>query len=358
MIDPAALGWDDLRAFLEVARRGALPEAARALGISAATAGRRVQRLEAALGASLFDRLPNRLALTPLGQELAEAGAAMQQGAAALARRASAWAVPADAPVRVTATGSVSLFLAAHARRLAELAAAEGVAVSVLTTKAALDVAGGEAEVALRMRRLPAAGPLAGRRVGRVAFAVYAARDLWDGLGRPGDWRGLGVVGLPQTARVPSQSRWLDAAAERHGAAVRLRFGEVALRHQAVREGAGASLLPCFLGDADPALVRLLDPPGELVEDVHLLLHERGRRARPVRAAADALAQVFRDDADALRGVGSVPRATADAGGEPRATRPIGEHHPRQPLGCRESADAAANRALSPTTSPQQSVDG
>jgi len=248
VIDPAALGWDDVRAFLEVARRGTLPEAARSLRISTATAGRRVQRLEAALGASLFERLPNRLALTPLGEELAEVGTAMRQGAAALAQRATAWAAPADAPVRVTATGSVSLFLAARARRLADLA--EGVTVSVLTTKAALDVAGGEAEIALRMRRLPEDGPLAGRKLGRVAFAVYAARDLWEELGRPESWRDLGVVGLPETARTPSQSRWLDTVAERHGAVVRLRFGEVALRHRAVQEGAGASCCPTFWATA------------------------------------------------------------------------------------------------------------
>ena len=296
MIDPAALGWDDLRAFLEVARRGTLPEAARSLGISAATAGRRVQRLEAVLGAPLFDRLPNRLALTALGRELAEIGATMQQGAAELARQASLSVTPAGASVRVTATGSVSLFLAANARRLAAALGPQDSAVSVLTTKAALDVAGGEAEIALRMRRLPRGGPLAGRKLGRVAFTVYVARSLWDELGRPeGDWRGLGVVGLPETARAPSQSRWLDAVAAQRGVAPRLRLGEAALRHRAVREGAGASLLPCFLGDADPALVRLLDPPGELVEDVHLLLHERGRRTRPVRVVADALAQLFRD---------------------------------------------------------------
>ena len=305
MIDPAALGWDDVRAFLAIARCGTLPGAAGALGISAATAGRRVQRLEAALAAPLFDRLPNRLALTALGRELAETGEAIQQGAAALAQRASLRAAPANAPVRVTATGSVSLFLAALARRLAELAAAEGVAVSVLTTKAPLDVAGGEAEVALRMRRLPEDGPLAGRKLGRLAFAVYAACGIWDGLEPPdGNWRGLGVVGLPETARTPSQSRWLDEAARRRGAAVWLCFGNVALRHRAVQEEAGASLLPCFLGDADPALVRLLPPPPELAENVHLLLHERTRRTRPVRAVADVLGQVFQEGANTLCGHG------------------------------------------------------
>ncbi len=313
MIDPGALGWDDLRAFLEVARRGTLPEAARVLGISPATAGRRVQRLEEALGAPLFDRLPNRLALTRLGQELAEVGTAMRQGAAAVAQRASLRMAPAGAPVRVTATGSMSLFLAANARRLTELAAAEGVAVSVTATRAALDMAGGEADVALRMRRLPECGPLAGRRLGRVAFAVYAARCLWDKMGQPGnDWRSVGVVGLTETARSPSQSQWLDEVAAACGATIRLRFGDVAMRHRAVRDGAGTSLLPCFLGDCDPALVRLLPPPPKLTEDVYLLMHER--RSRAVRAVADALGQVFREGADVLCGNSSASATTADDG--------------------------------------------
>lgn len=316
MIDPSTLGWDDLRTFLEVARRGTLPEAARVLGISPATASRRVQRLEESLGAPLFDRLPNRLALTHLGQELAEVGTAMQQGAAAVAQRASLRMALADTPVRVTATGSMSLFLAANARRLTELAAAEDVAVSVTATKAALDVAGGEADVALRMRRLPECGPLAGRRLGRVAFAVYVARCLWNRVGQPeNDWRSVGVVGLTETVRSPSQSQWLDETAAACGATIRLRLGEVAMRHRAVRDGAGASLLPCFLGDCDPALVRLLPPPSHLIEDVYLLLHER--RSQGVRAVAEALGQVFREVADVLGGNHPAPATTDDDGQVP-----------------------------------------
>lgn len=147
--------------------------------------------------------------------------------------------------MRNTATGSVSLFPAAHTRTLAALAATEGVAVSLLTTK----------------------DRLAGRRVGRVALTVHAARDAWEALERPTDWHGPGVVGLPETARAPSQSRRLDDTARTRAAAVGLRLGDVALRHRAVRDGAGALLLPCVLGDADPALARLTEPPPGLVED-------------------------------------------------------------------------------------------
>lgn len=302
MIDPTGLSWDDLRLFVEVAQRGSLVEAARALRVSEATIGRRLRRLESSPQARLFDRLANRLVLTALGAELAQAGAAMQAGACAVARCFNARVPPAHASVRVTATGSVSLFLAGHARRLAELAGADGAGVELLTTKSVLDLVGGEAEIALRMRRLPEDGPLAARRLGRVAFSVYAARDLVDGLGGGEGWQGLDIIGLPQTSRTPSQAAWLDEAAAARGAPVRVRCSDVAVRYHTVRERAGASLLPCFLGDGDSMLVRLLDPPEELTQEVYLLLHEEGRRAARIRAVAEALSRVFREAGNGLRG--------------------------------------------------------
>jgi DNA-binding transcriptional LysR family regulator len=296
-----------MRAFLAVMRGGSLPEASRALGLSQSTIGRRIQRLETALGARLFDRLPNRLVPTPLGRELANPGAAMHDSVAAVARQASLSTDRPNASVRVTATGSISLFLAAHARVLAELAAKQGATVSLLTSKLPLDVADGAADIALRMRRLPGSGPLAARRVGQLAFTVYAARYYLRWRDCRVDWCDMDVIGLPETARSPSQSQWLDNAVRPRGAVIRLRFGDVALRYRAVQAGAGVSLLPCFLGDPDPDLVRLLDPPTELVEDVYLLLHEQRRARQAVRTVADALQQMFGQASDMLAGTVAAP---------------------------------------------------
>ncbi|WP_207461554.1 LysR family transcriptional regulator [Azospirillum sp. SYSU D00513] len=311
MIDLATLDWEDVRAFLEIARRGNLPDAARALGVSAATIGRRLQRLERLVGAALFDRLPNRLALTALGRELAEAGAAMRQGAEAFARMAMAGTALDRAPVRVTATGSLSLFLAGQAGWLADRLAEAGAAMEILTSKATLDLAGGEAEIALRMRRLPLEGPLTARRLGRVAFGVYAARAAAGQRIEAGEsaWASLPVIGLPLTGRAPSQSRWLDDRAAAQGSRVGLRIADVSARHRAVRAGGGASLLPCFLGDADPLLVRLSEPPEELAEDVHLMRHDQPRNPSATRAVTEILAALFQEQGRALRGEagGAVP---------------------------------------------------
>ncbi|RDC68519.1 LysR family transcriptional regulator, partial [Rhodovulum sp. 12E13] len=58
-----SLDWTHVRAFLAVAETGSLSAAARALGQSQPTLGRHVRAAEAALGATLFVRVPGGLQL-------------------------------------------------------------------------------------------------------------------------------------------------------------------------------------------------------------------------------------------------------------------------------------------------------
>ena len=289
---PTSPEWDDVRAFLAVVRTGTFPGAAGLLGVSAVTVGRRVQTLEASLGLPLFDRLPNRLGLTEAGRVLATAGTGMNEAAASFLACAARLSAPQDTPVRVTATGSVSLFLATRARRLSDLLGPHAPQVEVLTTRIRQDPGSGDADIALRMRRLPEVGPLAARKIGRVAFGVYAARG-----NAPRE-----MVGMPKTDRVRSQSGWLDCFAADQDLPVRLRMANVAARHAAVRDRAGASLLPCFLADADAGLVRLTEPPSELIEDVFLVRHELTGAALEKRSVIGALESLFGDHAAELLG--------------------------------------------------------
>ena len=62
------MDWDDLRTFLAIARHGTLSAAARALGVTQPTMGRRLTAMESRTGARLLQRLPGGYALTPLGE--------------------------------------------------------------------------------------------------------------------------------------------------------------------------------------------------------------------------------------------------------------------------------------------------
>ncbi|UFH51223.1 LysR family transcriptional regulator [Pseudomonas sp. KNUC1026] len=81
---------DAIRLFVEAAQQGGLSAAGRKLGLSPAAASARLQRLEAALSARLFDRTTRQLRLTQEGgRYLAHcqaALAALEEGRAALAQ--------------------------------------------------------------------------------------------------------------------------------------------------------------------------------------------------------------------------------------------------------------------------------
>jgi len=291
--------WDDIRIFLAVARTGSLTEAGRRLGLSQPTIGRHLRSLEDLAGARLFDRLPNRLELTARGRALLQAAGGMEEGAGALLRELRQAATAGAEPVRVSATSSVSLFLTAH---LQELLAESGQGIAVGPSRDRANLARREADIALRMRRVPEEGDLAARRIGRIGFALYAARAYLELRGVDGDssLAGLDFIGLPEPERTPSQSAWFDAVAAQ--GTLRCRLGEVHLRHRAAADGLGVTLLPCFLGDADDRLLRLGGPVPELAEDIHLMLHGDLRRDAAVRAVAEALAALFRRRRHALEG--------------------------------------------------------
>ena len=64
------LNWNDLRYFLEVARKGRLQGAAKRLGVNHTTVARRIAALEASLETRLFERTAHGFDLTSAGETL------------------------------------------------------------------------------------------------------------------------------------------------------------------------------------------------------------------------------------------------------------------------------------------------
>ncbi|HEX2553426.1 MAG TPA: LysR family transcriptional regulator [Microvirga sp.] len=280
--------WDDLRIFLAVVAHGSLNGAAKALRQSQPTIARRLRALEEALGVPLVRRGPNRLALTEAGRAVLEAASPMAEAASAVPRAAAAYRADPHAPVRITATASVTMFLSQHAPALSR--AASPAEVAFLPTRRRLDLAAGEADIALRMGRLPDAPELVARRIGTVAFGLYAHREA------PPD----AVIAPPEDPDLSRQAALVVAFAE--GRTVVARISDMPTRYQATRARLGTACLPCWLGDSDPDLVRLPGPPEGFTDDVYLILHRADRRRRDVARVAEALADLFRREAAALVG--------------------------------------------------------
>jgi DNA-binding transcriptional LysR family regulator len=72
--------------------------------------------------------------------------------------------------------------------------------------------------------------------------------------------------------------------------------------HDAVRQGAGLGVLPCFAGDVDGALIRLTPPIPGMHATQNLVVHDDLRRVPSVRAVMDALIALFAAEAPRLLG--------------------------------------------------------
>lgn len=297
MTDP---DWNDIRAFLAIAREGSLAKAAKATKLSQATLGRHLRALEATLGAPLFDRLPNALRLTALGRETLDGANAMDDDAATILRRAKLAAEPELRPVVVTSVNSIAWFLMRHFGELQSNLA--GTPLVLKATRRSVDLARREADIALRMLALPDAHDLTGRKIARVGNAIYVSKAYLARVGRKAT---DGVDGIDYVARetgseISPQARFSADIAKR--VRVVCRVSETVLRHQAVLDGLGATLLPCHLGDAEPTLLRIGPRLAELDEDMYLVVHRDLRRVAAVRRAADAIAALCKRHAKSLIG--------------------------------------------------------
>jgi DNA-binding transcriptional LysR family regulator len=281
--------WDDLKIFLAVVAHGSMNGAGRALGQSQPTVARRVRALEEALGVDLFERGPNSLELTEAGRAVLETASPMAEAADAVPRIAAAYRPDPSAPVRVTATSSVTMFLSLHAAHLHQ--AAQPVEIAYMPTRRKLDLAAGEADIGLRMRKLPDEGEdLVVRKVGQIAFAMY------DRSADP-----AAVIAPPEDPTLSRQAAYVAEFAK--GRTVSARIGDTPIRYQAARSGLGAAFLPCWLGDSDPDLIQITKPQGDLIEDVFLVMHRRSRDRPHVVRVANAVADLFKRHHNALVGL-------------------------------------------------------
>jgi DNA-binding transcriptional LysR family regulator len=280
------MDWEDLRYFLVLSRCGSLSAAARELGVDHATVGRRIAALEASLGLRLMDRLPRSRPLTEDGAAIAAVAERMDALAEEALRRSRGAALTLSGAVRVSLPPVLAtLCVAPRIGMLRRVHPRLELVLLATATFAALDR--GEADIAIRMSR-PEEPDAVARRVGSMRFALYARRDVAE---RPAEeWE---FVGFDESLGHLPQQLWLQKLAGDRGLAFESNdlFSQLA----AVRAGAGAAVLPSFMGDDDEALVRLpVEPPPK--RDLWLIAYPDLRRSPAVRAVMDFLADCIGAD--------------------------------------------------------------
>ncbi|QSQ21698.1 LysR family transcriptional regulator [Pyxidicoccus parkwayensis] len=145
------ISWDDARLFLAIAETGSLSEAARRLRVGQPTVSRRLAALEYSLGTALFRRSVDGAALTAAGERLVLPAKKMAEWAGELHRAAESADNSPKGLVRVTGSPYACFdFLAPFAAHVWQKH--PGLRLEVLSTIQYLDLARGEADLALRMK--------------------------------------------------------------------------------------------------------------------------------------------------------------------------------------------------------------
>jgi DNA-binding transcriptional LysR family regulator len=291
--------WNDLRHFLAVARGRTLAGAARLLEVEHSTVSRRLAALEGALGCKLFTRTPDGLLPTEAGQELLPLAEQIEQAVAAIERRAGGGDSRVEGRVRVTTSEGFTGFLVKRLPRLRERH--PELVVEVLTGNQSLDLARGEADLAVRIARTDDP-TLVCRKLGVIGWALYAARGYLERHPPPPDARDLRdqeIVGYEADLSGIPGARWL----EQHGAGARvvLRGNSILSALNAALAGMGIAALPCFIAEAEPTLVRVC-AEGIGSRDLWLVAHPDLLRVARVRAVMDFLVEIAAEAAGTLAG--------------------------------------------------------
>jgi DNA-binding transcriptional LysR family regulator len=272
--------WNDLQDFLAIARSGQLARAAAAMGVDATTIGRRLRRLEARLGRTLFEQTREGQVLTEAGEALLAQVERMARAADAIASDGAAGTLTGVLRVSVS-EGFGAFFVARHLPAFAQ--AHPGLTVDLVASSGFLSPSRREADVAVLLAR-PRSGPLVAAKLSDYALHLYAARDYLAAHPMP-TRATLGtqhrLVGyIPDLLYAP-ELRYLDDIDAR--LVPHLRSSSIQAQARLIESGAGIGVLPHFIAGANPALVRVL-PDIAIRRAFWLVTHRDTRRLARVRA--------------------------------------------------------------------------
>lgn len=287
------MDWDDLRLFLAVARAESLSGAGKHLRLDPATIGRRIARLEQALGARLFAKSPQGYALTDEGARiLAHAERAEQAMSGAVEELRGAQGLTGQ--IRLGAPDGCANYL------LPQVLAAicdenPGLEVQIIALPRVFNLSKREADMAIGVSR-PETGRLSVQKLTDYRLHLAASRDYiarHPAITSPADLRGHRMVGY-----IPDMifDKELDYLGQLGAETVALASNSVSVQLNWLRHGAGVGVVHDFALPAAPELLRLIPGQISLTRSFWLIRHADDGRADRLNRFAALLVQAVRKE--------------------------------------------------------------
>lgn len=273
--------WSDVRIFLAVVRGGSFGAAARALGVSHPTVGRRVKALEDEAGQPLFRRTSDGLVLTDVGDTVLALAESMENSALAMERRLAGNHERLEGILRISAAEWFAGYVLAPV--LAELTRRHPAVVpEIIASYRLLNLSRRDADVAFRI--VPFTEPdIVQRRLMTMPYGLYGSADTARAMRNDAGSVGLILMNTAQS-HFPDVAWLLDKfplSRRVFTSTSRTVQAQMCLR------GLGIAVLPRPLGDAVPGLQRIETPDQPPTRDIWVGYHHDLRHMDRLRAMLD-----------------------------------------------------------------------
>lgn len=303
------MDWSDIRVFLAVCRQGSTLAASKTLGMSHPTVGRRIDALEHALGLVLFERDTRGFRPTQVAHELMpkaeahEAAALEFEASATRSRTSKGRAIRITAPRRnfsPTFSAILSEFSLAHPETRFEL----------ISSYEILDLAAGEADIAIRIAPRVTDDRLICTKLTDVKSTLFASRAYADRHGLPAsadDFAGHSFIIYDPVPGTMHLNHWLTARISPDQ--IVARCGDAESVTASIEAGLGIGPVTVAFATDYPSLVRCFDPPEGTDTTSWLVISPDAYRRPEVRAFAEFFAPRFRAAYKAMREQAAITQA-------------------------------------------------
>ena len=286
------LDWDKLRVFRAVAEMGSISAAARQIGESPPTVGRKIDDLEAALNTTLFVRSTRGIEITDAGVKALNHAEAMAEAAEALHNEVSDLDAPEEGAIKLVAgDGLGAHWIAPHLPEFQQANPKIKLQLSISDEPPNLVL--GDADIAIQFRE-PKHKDLMARKLGTAHYMCFATREYLDLYGEPSSifefhkHRCIFHEGyVNQISKWPDKtfdlSKLIDFALVTNSGAVMMAV---------CGGGGGIAILPSYVASLDSRLIPLKMP--EVVPVSFWMTYtERLRRLRRGQIVLEWLRTIF-----------------------------------------------------------------
>ena len=291
------MDWNDLKIILAIGRAGSLAGAARVLELNHSTVFRRVNDIEKRLGVRFFERLAQGYVLTEAGEMAMRAAEQIDSEVHSLTRELIGKDLRLQGDIHVTAPEGVSLKLL-NTPLTKFCKTHSDIRIDLIMTGSTLQLARREADLAVRVTTKPPDTSI-GRRVCRFRFGVYATSAYLK------KHQSGGMDGFAWILTEDSRDWFANTVWKKYvqpGAQIKFTSNSTMAVVNAVREGLGAAILPCFLGDSENKLKRVIEPQDEMSLELWLLMHPDLRHTARVKALMQYLYDYLVSQKDLFEG--------------------------------------------------------